>query len=205
VLAAARRVFAEDGYRGGTIERVAREAGVPRQTIYELFGGKDELFVVVVTDAAELVVDKLTTSFHAAIDLPLQPFVRHNLAAVFDLFEHDRDAVTMLMRAERSGLDHPRSVGEETRRRVIKQLTDVTRSRWESLGLDIGGAGEIMAVMFFRMVEAVAVRQATDRDWDRDALVDLLTEFTVGGLERLWQHSRHVIEAAGRRTGPRPA
>ena len=38
-----------------------------------------------------------------------------------------------------------------------------------------------------------------DGNWDREALIDLLTEFTVGGLERLLQHAGHVIEAAGRR------
>ncbi len=74
-------------------------------------------------------------------------------------------------------------------------------SRGESLGLDIGGASEMMALMFFRRAEGVAVRPADDGNWDREALTDLLTDVTVGGLERLWQHAGHVIEAAGRRVG----
>ncbi|MGH9113221.1 MAG: TetR/AcrR family transcriptional regulator [Acidimicrobiales bacterium] len=201
VLAAARRVFAEHGYRGATIERVAREAHMPRPRVYELFGGKDELFSAVVDDAADRIVARLSASFGESADYPLRPFVRHNFAAVFDLFERDRDAVTVLLHAERGNLDPPMFAAEETRRRVLAEVTGLTRSRWESLGLDVGDASEMMALMFFRMAEGVAVRQADDGNWDREALIDLLTDFTVGGLERLWQHAGHVIEAAGRRVG----
>jgi hypothetical protein len=124
--------------------------------------------------------------------------VRHNFAAVFDLFEQDGDAMTVLIHAERGNLDPPMFAAEETRRRVLAEVNGYTRSRWENAGLDIGDANEIMAVMFFRMAEGVAVRQVEDGNWDREALIDLLTEFTVGGLERLLQRGR-IIEAAGRR------
>jgi AcrR family transcriptional regulator len=198
VLVAARRVFAEHGYRGATIERVAREANTPRPTVYELFEGKDELFRAVVDDAADRIVARLSASFGESADYPLRAFVRHNFAAVFDLFEQDGDAMTVLIHAERGNLDPPMFAAEETRRRVLAEVNGYTRSRWESAGFDIGDANEIMAVMFFRMAEGVAVRQVEDGNWDREALIDLMTEFTVGGLERLLQRGR-IIEAAGRR------
>ena len=53
VVDAALRVFAADGYNGTTIERVAREAGTARSSVYELFQGKDDLFIAVVEDAAQ--------------------------------------------------------------------------------------------------------------------------------------------------------
>ena len=46
--------------------------------------------------------------------------------------------------------------------------------------------------------ETVAIRQVDDPAWDRDALIDLLTEFTVGGLFRLGLHPE-VLAAASRR------
>ena len=55
VLDAARHQFADYGFHGTTIERVAKDAGIPRPTVYELFGGKDELFAVVEDAAARVV------------------------------------------------------------------------------------------------------------------------------------------------------
>jgi AcrR family transcriptional regulator len=201
VLDAAREVFAQHGYHGATIERVARVSGTPRPTVYELFGGKDELFAAVVDDSAERVVARLSASFTDSEAYSLRAFVRHNFAAVFELFEHDRDAVTVLLNAERGTVDRPTAAPSEVRRRVLREITEFTRSRWEELGLEIGDSAEIMAVIYFRMAEGLAIRQADDDGWNREAFIDLLTEFTLGGIERLWAQAQDVLVAAGRRTG----
>src|SRR4029453_7563229 len=52
-VAPARGVLAQRGFHGATIERVARRSGTPRPTVYELFGGKDELFAPVGDEWAE--------------------------------------------------------------------------------------------------------------------------------------------------------
>jgi len=204
VLDAALEVFAQHGFHGATIERVARRSGTPRPTVYELFGGKDELFAAVVDESAERVVARLTSSFKESTDFPLPLFVRHNFAAVFDLFASDRAAVTVLLNAEADG-DGATATAREVRRKVLHEITSFTRTRWADLGVDIGDAAELMALMFFRMAEGLARRESDDGDWDRDALIDLLTEFTLGGIERLWEQSIEVLVAAGRRDGTRPA
>ena len=203
VLDAARAVFAHHGFHGATIEAVARRSGTPRPTVYELFGSKDELFAAVVDDSADRVVLRLSASFTESDDFSLELFVRHNFAAVFDLFEHDRDAVTVLLNAEQGTVDRPTSAPAQVRKRVLLAISEFTRSRWEELGLDIGESAEIMALIFFRMAEGLAIRQADDDSWDREAFIDLLTEFTLGGINRLWEESQDVLVAAGRRVGPR--
>jgi len=52
VLEAARKLFLSDGY-DASLEAIALKAGVSRQTIYNLFGSKDELFVAVLANRAE--------------------------------------------------------------------------------------------------------------------------------------------------------
>lgn len=52
ILEAARRQFLLHGY-DASLEAVAGEAQVSRQTIYNLYGGKDELFVAVLADHTE--------------------------------------------------------------------------------------------------------------------------------------------------------
>ena len=200
VLDAARVVFAHSGFHGATIEAVARGSETPRPTVYELFGSKDELFAAVVDDAAERVVGHLSASFSESQDYSLEDFVRHNFAAVFDLFEQDREAVTVLLSAEQGSIDRPTPAPKAVRTRVLQEISEFTRSRWEALGVDIGESAEIMGLMFFRMAEGLAIRQADDPGWDRDAFIDLLTEFTLGGIERLWAQSQDVLVAAGRRT-----
>ncbi|MHB8576155.1 MAG: TetR/AcrR family transcriptional regulator, partial [Dehalococcoidia bacterium] len=44
LLEAAQRTFVRDGYRHATMERVAEDAGVSKQTLYNYFADKDELF-----------------------------------------------------------------------------------------------------------------------------------------------------------------
>jgi AcrR family transcriptional regulator len=200
VLDAARAVFAHSGYHGATIEAVARGAETPRPTVYEIFGSKDELFAALVDDSAERVIRRLSASFTESQDYSLEDFVRHNFAAVFDLFERDRDAVTILLNAEQGSVDRPTGAPAAVRTRVLQEISEFTRSRWEALGVDIGDAAEIMAVMFFRMAEGLAIRQLNDPGWDREAFIDLLTEFTLGGIARLWEQSLDVLVAAGRRT-----
>lgn len=43
IIEAARRAFLRDGYRGATMDRVADEAGVSKQTLYNYFEDKDAL------------------------------------------------------------------------------------------------------------------------------------------------------------------
>jgi AcrR family transcriptional regulator len=205
VLEAARAVFAQHGFHGATIEAMARRSGTPRPTVYELFGTKDELFDVVLADAAERVVARLSASFHESAEFGLEQFVRHNFAAVFDLFEHDRDAVVVLLNAEQGVVDRPTPAPGDVRARVLHEIAGFTRARWEALGVEVGESAEIMALIFFRMAEALAVRQTSDPGWDREAFIDLLTAFTLGGIDRLWADGGDVLVTAGRRTAPRPA
>ncbi|SDE08261.1 TetR family transcriptional regulator [Glycomyces harbinensis] len=54
ILAAARRLFADEGYESVSMRRIAAEAGVDPSLIHHYFGSKDDLFM-------------------AAIELPLDP------------------------------------------------------------------------------------------------------------------------------------
>ena len=47
VLAAAREVFARDGFHGATLERVAEEAGFTKGAVYSAFDSKADLFMAV--------------------------------------------------------------------------------------------------------------------------------------------------------------
>jgi TetR/AcrR family transcriptional repressor of mexJK operon len=50
ILAAASRVFVEQGYGAASMDAIARVAGVSKQTIYSHFGGKEALFEAIIRD-----------------------------------------------------------------------------------------------------------------------------------------------------------
>src|SRR3982074_3516166 len=60
VLRAATASFLVDGYRS-SVERIARRAGVAKQTVYSHFPSKDELFKEVARDLAKRVLVQLET------------------------------------------------------------------------------------------------------------------------------------------------
>src|SRR2546423_5259542 len=53
ILEAAARVFAREGFAGTTIDMIAAEAGVARQTVYNQIGDKEKVFAAVVKDTTE--------------------------------------------------------------------------------------------------------------------------------------------------------
>jgi AcrR family transcriptional regulator len=53
IIDAASRVFAREGFAGTGIEVIAAEAGVSRQTVYNLIGDKERVFAAVVEDTTE--------------------------------------------------------------------------------------------------------------------------------------------------------
>src|ERR1041384_5033354 len=53
VLEAAAMVFCRDGFSSASIELIAAEAQVSRQTIYNHYGDKEKLFTAVVKDMTE--------------------------------------------------------------------------------------------------------------------------------------------------------
>lgn len=63
ILCAAARVFYRDGFQGASIDLIASEAGVSRQTIYNHYRDKEALLAAVVDDA----FDRMTSSLFAVL------------------------------------------------------------------------------------------------------------------------------------------
>lgn len=63
ILCAAARVFYRDGFQGASIDLIASESGVSRQTIYNHYRDKEALLAAVVDDA----FDRMTSSLFAVL------------------------------------------------------------------------------------------------------------------------------------------
>ena len=65
ILSAATKLFSEQGFSNTSMDQIAKEAGVSKQTVYSHFGNKDELFIESISSncvsclVVDLVSDKL--------------------------------------------------------------------------------------------------------------------------------------------------
>jgi TetR/AcrR family transcriptional repressor of mexJK operon len=73
IAKAATAVFVRDGYAAASMDEVAAVAGVSKQTVYKHFGSKEQLFLAVIQEAINGVLDEffsvLATSFPDSEDL----------------------------------------------------------------------------------------------------------------------------------------
>jgi AcrR family transcriptional regulator len=60
-----RRLFAEKGFEGTSVEEIAAKAGVSKPVVYEHFGGKEGLYAVVVDREIEVLLERMTQALTA--------------------------------------------------------------------------------------------------------------------------------------------
>ena len=67
-LAAAERQFLSTGYESVTMESIAKESGVAKQTLYSHFGSKRELFLALVTAKTEVTAQSVLSPAPRIVD-----------------------------------------------------------------------------------------------------------------------------------------
>ena len=95
LLSIARRLFAERGFDGTSIEEVAARAEVSKPVVYEHFGGKEGLYAVVVDREVRSLLDMMTralTAGHPRVLLEQAAF------ALLDYIEQNPDGFRILVR-----------------------------------------------------------------------------------------------------------
>jgi AcrR family transcriptional regulator len=70
LLDVGRRLFAERGFEGTSIEEIAAKAGVSKPVVYEHFGGKEGLYAVVVDREVDRLLTMATTLLDGGDTMP---------------------------------------------------------------------------------------------------------------------------------------
>jgi AcrR family transcriptional regulator len=96
LIEVARRLFAEKGFEGTSVEDVAAGAGVSKPVVYEHFGGKEGLYAVVVDREVERLLGTLTDSLGARGHPKV--VVERTALALLDYIETNTDGFRILVR-----------------------------------------------------------------------------------------------------------
>ncbi len=96
-----RRLFAERGFEGTTVEEIAATAEVSKPVLYEHFGGKEGLYAVVVDREIQALLTQMTAALQpTGLDRP--PHARALLEAaalaLLDYIENSTDGFRILVR-----------------------------------------------------------------------------------------------------------
>ena len=94
ILAAARRIFAAQGFRGTTIADIAEEAGIALGTIYLYYPSKEAVFAALNQRLGEIVAGAVQS---VAPTRSVEETVRKRVREVFDACSRNRDLVRLVV------------------------------------------------------------------------------------------------------------
>lgn len=102
LLSVAREVFAEDGYHGAAMEKIASRAGVTKPVLYQHFDSKKLLYQALLDSDMDRLLKQVSEAVGRAGDNPTRIAV--GLGAYFDYIEANTDSFRLLFR-ETMGAD----------------------------------------------------------------------------------------------------
>lgn len=176
-----RRVFAEHGYEGGSVEEIARVAKVSKPIVYEHFGGKEGLYAVVVDREMEALVQRIAAQigegsprhrFEAAV-LAFLTYVKEEPEGFAVL---TRDAPQMANRGMQNVISE-----------LVARIGDIFEQQLAAVGLETKFAG-LYAHALTGMVTLVGQWWIDDRK--EDVAVVARHTAAIG-----WMGLRHIPEA----------
>jgi AcrR family transcriptional regulator len=182
VLEAATERFAEAGRAGTAIDDVARDSGVRKPAIYELFGSKDGLFRACVDAAVAQLGDHMREVNAETAALARPERIRRRLAATIDYADANRASFRLLVRAPYSWPNDDPGAGRALRSQLVGSMAEHYRQESIAAATPVDTAAEVLARLVFAMAEEVILLHDEDPTWDRDALVEFLAAFIEGGI-----------------------
>lgn len=179
LLAAARVVFAREGYHATSVADLIKEAGVARGTFYNYFESKRAAFQAVLDDLMSR-LNAAVSPVHPKGDIPAQ--LRLNLEMLVGVLSEEED-VTRLLFADAVGLDEE---GDAALRTFYGQGTErLARAlrTGQNLGMIRAGDTDIMARCLLGMLkEPIFQAWLYNKPYDPVAVVDELLLMVLSGV-----------------------
>jgi AcrR family transcriptional regulator len=182
LLAAAQEVFVAQGYHAAGMDDIADRAGVSKPVLYQHFPGKLDLYLALVDQHAEVMVEAVRGALAATTDNKQR--VGATIRAYFEFVEREGGAFRLIFESDLTNEDAVRRRVERVTSRCAEAISEVIA---EDAGLSPEEA-MLLAVGLTGMAN-VAARYwlATEGSMPRDAAARLLGTLAwrgIGGFPR---------------------
>jgi AcrR family transcriptional regulator len=172
-----RRLFAERGFEGTSIEEIAAQAGVSKPVVYEHFGGKEGLYAVVVDREVSRFLLVIAPAF---IGGDPRSNLEHLIISWLNYVADDPDGFRILL--ENSGLE------STTLRSVMDEIA--TRFEpWIAKELATCGGDPAIADLYTQMILGAITQTVIwwldNRKVEKGLLAEHLTNAAWGGVSAL--------------------
>ncbi|SDN11792.1 DNA-binding transcriptional regulator, AcrR family [Allokutzneria albata] len=175
-----RKLFAEKGFDGTSIEEVAHRAGVSKPVVYEHFGGKEGLYAVVVDREMQVLLDGMVSALSVA-DHPRE-LLERAASSLLDYIEDSTDGFRILVR------DSPVAASTGTFSSLLNdiasQVEDILGQQFSSRGYDAKLAA-LYAQALVGMVALTGQWWLEARKPKKDDVVAHLVNLCWNGLSHL--------------------
>lgn len=182
ILAAATRVFADEGFDGATSEKIAEQARVGRPTVYQLFGSKNDVFLAALDRALTRMFDGIRRSLTQTTAVRGRKQARSNIAAYFQIVSEEPDTFRMLQIADSTGDAATRKAALEIRMRMRDAVASYIGATWEGFQALQPRDAELAATLIASSVETAALYHLEHRDRSTEEIVQFVADFVWAGV-----------------------
>lgn len=126
IVNAATILFSQDGVKATNLTKVAAAAGVSRQTLYDIFGNKDELIAAVMRALLADSLVRIRTGWQgrATLDEKLEVFFDVAIREPFDIMQEHPDLKDILLGVGTKTADVAAQADQEKSALLASQLAD---------------------------------------------------------------------------------
>ncbi|MCO5992526.1 TetR/AcrR family transcriptional regulator [Actinoallomurus rhizosphaericola] len=150
LLGAAQEVFVAQGYHAAAMDEIAERAGVSKPVLYQHFPGKLELYLALLDEHAEGLVQRLRDALASTPDNKLR--VQRTIEAFYDFVAGEGEAYRLVFESDlrnvaavRARVDRANQQCAEMIAQVIQEDTGVSSDEAHLLGMGLVGMAEVSA------------------------------------------------------------
>jgi AcrR family transcriptional regulator len=182
LLGAAQEVFVAQGYHAAAMDEIAERAGVSKPVLYQHFPGKLELYLALLDEHAEGLVQHVRDALESTPDNKLR--VERTIKAFYDFVAGEGEAFRLVFESDlrnvppvRARVDRTNQQCAEMIAQVIQEDTGVSSDEAHLLGMGLVGMAEVSARYWLSQRGTIPQEQA-------EHLIARLSWRGIGGFPR---------------------
>ncbi len=182
LLGAAQEVFVAQGYHAAAMDEIAERAGVSKPVLYQHFPGKLELYLALLDEHAEGLIQRVRDALASTPDNKLR--VERTMEAFYDFVAGEGEAYRLVFESDlrnvapvRARVDRTNQQCAEMIALVIQEDTGVSSDEAHLLGMGLVGMAEVSARYWLAQSGTISKPEA-------ERLIARLSWRGIGGFPR---------------------